>query len=83
MDPYILFYERIRGKEKKDKLSQLHRLNNQSSTEPQPKTSEETASVSTTTVGFEETTVKAEPETTSMVAGCSFDFTTAPFDPTE
>lgn len=57
MDPYILFYERIRGQEKKDKLEQLQRLNN-----PSCSSSNSTTVAPTTS------------DTTSQVAGCSFDF---------
>jgi ubiquitin carboxyl-terminal hydrolase 16/45 len=66
MDPYILFYERIRGKEKKDKLSLLDRLNNQSSTSAANAPAYEEVA----TAGPETTTAS----TTSQAAGCSFDF---------
>lgn len=75
MDPYILFYERIRGQEKKDKLAQLERLNDRTVTN----------SVSTVSTAVAVPTVEPEPtpsssssstvtNDTSLGEGCSYDF---------
>lgn len=65
MDPYILFYERIRGQEKKDKLSQLDRLNNPSSSSSTNNTEalEATATMSSSNSYSNDS---AAPETSSL-----------------
>lgn len=68
MDPYILFYERIRGQEKVDKLAQVQRLNNPCSSNCI------SSSTKPAVVGAVTSTTPSTTSTTNAVAGYSYDF---------